>query len=171
VPSLNTGISTADLIATRAQLLLKREQDLANFQSDVLKSQLDTLRRFEDTFACTIIDFDFEPGRLVLLRNSKTKESLNRKTKPRYLGPYVGVKRTKGGSYILAELDGSVSRLRTAAFRVIPYLSHSTSSVPVTKLVDVPIDELESLTQDDPSNTDFEASNSFATSSSEVAEL
>ena len=33
----------------------------------------------------------------------------------------VVVRQTKGGSYILSELDRSVSKLRFAAFRVIPY--------------------------------------------------
>ena len=33
----------------------------------------------------------------------------------------VVVRQMKGGSYILSELDGSVSKLRFAAFRVIPY--------------------------------------------------
>jgi hypothetical protein len=30
-------------------------------------------------------------------------------------------RQTTGGSYVLAEMDGSISRLRFAAFRVIPY--------------------------------------------------
>ena len=60
---------------------------------------------------------------------------LNRKTKPRYLGPYVVVRRTTGGSYIIAELDGAISKLRVAAFRLIPYFPRSSLTVPVTKLI------------------------------------
>ena len=41
--------------------------------------------------------------------------------KPRYLGPMVVVERTFGGAYILAELDGAVSRSRFAAFRLVKY--------------------------------------------------
>ena len=45
----------------------------------------------------------------------------------------VVIKRTFGGSYILGELDGSISRLRFAAFRLIPYHPRDLSAVPVTK--------------------------------------
>ena len=41
----------------------------------------------------------------------------------------VVVRRTEGGSYILAELDGSVSRYRYAAFRVVPYRARRRISV------------------------------------------
>ena len=40
--------------------------------------------------------------------------------KPRYLGPMVILYRTTGGSSLLAELDGGVSRLRYATFPLIP---------------------------------------------------
>jgi hypothetical protein len=33
-------------------------------------------------------------------------------------------------------LDGAVSKLRYAAFRLVPYFSRSRSSIPVTRLLD-----------------------------------
>ena len=48
---------------------------------------------------------------------------LNRKTKPRYLGPYEVCRRTQGGSYVLKELDGTILRQGVAAFRLLPYVS------------------------------------------------
>jgi len=46
-----------------------------------------------------------------------------RKTKPRYLGPYEVVRQTKGGSYILMEMDGHIGRQGYAAFRLLPYIT------------------------------------------------
>ena len=41
----------------------------------------------------------------------------------------VVVGRTEGGSYIRAELDGSISRYRYTAFRVVPYKARQRISV------------------------------------------
>ena len=60
---------------------------------------------------------------------------LGRKAKPRYTGPMVVLRRTQNGSYRLAELDGTVSNLRFAAFCLVPYHARSCSSLPVICLV------------------------------------
>ena len=39
------------------------------------------------------------------------------------------IRRTKGGLYILAELDGTVSATRFAAFRIIPYFPRTEISL------------------------------------------
>jgi hypothetical protein len=70
------------------------------------------------------------------VRNTKIENELSRKTKPRYFGPMIVVKRTKGGSYILAELDRAVGIEPYAAFRLIPYYSRSEVLVPVTKMLE-----------------------------------
>ena len=38
------------------------------------------------------------------------------------MGPYSVIRKTQGGSYILAELDGSLLRHHVAAYRLIPYV-------------------------------------------------
>jgi len=48
----------------------------------------------------------------------------------------VVVHGTKGGTYILAELNGAVSKLRYVAFRVIHYLARFLDHIPVTSLLD-----------------------------------
>ena len=47
----------------------------------------------------------------------------------------VVVRRTQGGTYILAEVDGSVSKLRYATFRIVPYLPRSLEKILVASLL------------------------------------
>jgi hypothetical protein len=147
VPDLVPPLSTTDLIAVRARQLEKCEEDLANIHEHVLKARLASVRQFVRQFEKTLWNEDFRPGRLVLVRNSTIETDLGRKTKPRYLGPMVVVRRTLSGSYILAELDGAVSKLRYAAFRLVPYFARSRTSIPVTRLLD--LDDLKAVIEDE----------------------
>ena len=61
------------------------------------------------------------------MRNTAIEKSLNRKMRPRYLGPLIVVSRNKGGAYIICELDGTVFDCPIAAFRIIPY--HACKSI------------------------------------------
>ncbi|KJA25398.1 hypothetical protein HYPSUDRAFT_110290, partial [Hypholoma sublateritium FD-334 SS-4] len=88
----------------------------------VLKSQWQAVKQMEKDNAHKIINFNFTPGTLVLVKNSCFHKGLTNKTKPRYLGPMVVIRCTKGGLYILGELDGTLSKLRFAAFHLMPYL-------------------------------------------------
>ena len=90
----------------------------------------------------------------MLVRNTQIEKELNRKSKPRYLGPYQIVRRTKGGSYVLSELDGAIWRQGIAAFRIIPYISrqHSQLSSPPN----ITTDYEESTDQDSDSTVDTE---------------
>jgi hypothetical protein len=47
----------------------------------------------------------------------------------------VVLRRTKGGAYILSELDGTVAKMRYAAFRLIHYLSRNTAHADITTLL------------------------------------
>ena len=120
-------------------------------QDTVTEFRVANLERFEQRFGSRIVDFDFKPGALVLVRNTRVEESLNRKTKPRYNGPYVVVRKTIGTSYIVAELDGAQSQLRVAGFRVIPYFPRSHSSIPILSN----LREDEDSTEDDPEDVQF----------------
>ena len=63
--------------------------------------------------------------------------------KLRYLGPMVVLRRTTGGSYLLAELDGSIFRLRYAAFRLLPYFPRNEITIPVMELTGLDNQELD----------------------------
>ena len=120
-PTQNSSITTEELIALRAQQLSKRPQDIEHIQTMVSKFRKRSLEQFEKRHRSWIQDFDFKPGALVLVCNSWIKKTLNRKTKPRYYGPMVVVRKTIGTSYVIQELDRSESTLRIAGFHLIPY--------------------------------------------------
>jgi hypothetical protein len=97
----------------------------------VYRSRQLSAERFRLKYQNTIFDLDFKPGQLVLVHNAAGFKDLGGKWKPRYLGPYIVVRRTKSGNYRLAELDGTVSRLRFAQKRIIPYFLRSTAKIPL----------------------------------------
>ena len=71
-----------------------------------------------------------------MVRSAGADAELANKTKPRYYGPMVVIRRSRNGAYRLAELDGAVSKIRYAAFRIVPYFARSPSSIPVTRILD-----------------------------------
>jgi hypothetical protein len=137
VPKQDT-MTTPELIALRARQLRKRPEDLDAIKERVLKSRYASVRQFEEKFANTIHNYDLRPGDLVLVRNSRVEMSLDRKSKPRWFGPLIIVRKTAGQSYIFAELDGSVSQTRYAAFRLIPYYSRSRLSISLDEFLHFP---------------------------------
>ncbi|KAJ8580868.1 hypothetical protein M405DRAFT_752695 [Rhizopogon salebrosus TDB-379] len=134
-PDVSAPLSTSELIAARTRQLAKRDEDLALAHDHLLKSRFASVKDFERRFANTIHDYDFKPGTLVLVLNKKLEAASNAKCKPRYFGPMLVVSRSQNGSYRLAEVDGTLSKLKFAAFRLIPYHARSQSSLEVTQFL------------------------------------
>ncbi|EJC98543.1 uncharacterized protein FOMMEDRAFT_96021 [Fomitiporia mediterranea MF3/22] len=129
-------ITTTELIITQACQLQKCLANLQAITECVHADQIASLQQFEETYKHLIKDFNFEPSQLVLIHNSKSQMDLGQKAKLYYLRPYIVVCHTQGGSYIVAELDGSVSCLHITVFCLVLYFAYTTLSILVTHLVE-----------------------------------
>jgi hypothetical protein len=136
VLNIATPLATEELLAIHTRQLQRCKADLAAIHANILHSCFDSVQQFEHTFKNTIHDHDFKPGALILVCNSSIETDLGHKTKPRYFGLMVVVRRTPNGTYQLAELDGAISRLHYAAFHLVPYHACSRTSIPVTHLIE-----------------------------------
>ena len=129
-------------------MLQKHPQDLNHVQEQVLKARWQSVRQLKKSMSNKIHDFDFKVGMLVLVQNSWFDKLLPDKTKSWYLGPMVVIRWMTGGSYFSGELDSSLLKLQYAAFQLILYLPHDIWSIPVTKLIGIPLKELKKITHD-----------------------
>jgi hypothetical protein len=148
LPPPNAPLTTTELITNRAIALQKRQAHLSSLHSRVMAARVQAAVRFERDNETTIRDFDFKQGDLVLVRNTAIEKSLNRKMRPRYLGPVIVISRNRGGAYILCELNGSVFDRPVAAFRVIPYFARKSLSLPnLDKFLDISTSRLRQMEQ------------------------
>lgn len=123
VEGFRVGLSSDELLVLRMRQIERRPEDLARAAQALKKARFTSKKEFERKFSRRMRRENYKPKELVMVRNSEVEVSLNRKSKPRYLGPFEVVRRTKGGSYALRELDGTLLREGVAAFRLIPYIS------------------------------------------------
>ena len=123
IEGFTSRMSSVELLVLRMRQLERRPEDLAAAAAALKRARFKSKEDFEWKFRRRMRREVYKPGELVLLRNSEQEMRLNRKTKPRYLGPYEVCRRTKGGSYVLNELDGSTLHEGAAAYRLLPYVS------------------------------------------------
>ncbi|THH27407.1 hypothetical protein EUX98_g6785 [Antrodiella citrinella] len=153
IPPPTAMLTTVDLIARRAAALQRREEDLAAIHSKVYAQRNKNALIYERDHAATLQTEVFAPGELVLMRNTTIEKALNRKMRPRYLGPLISLGRNKGGAYILAELDGAVLHRPIAAFRVYRYFARKSIPIP-ENLLDVTPERLRDMMDSDTQGDD-----------------
>jgi hypothetical protein len=146
LPPPNSVLSTTDLIARHAITLQKRHDQLSRLKSQVYVARIQAAITFERQYKNTINDYNFKLGDLVLIWNTAIEKALNCKMHPQYLGPLIVLSRNKGGTYIIAELDGSILDQPIAVFQVIPYFAHTKINLPpLEKLLDISQQQLQEL--------------------------
>jgi transposase InsO family protein len=151
VSGFKKNITTEELLALRIRQLAKHDSDIKQAAETLHQSRLQSKLEFERRYQHRLWTGEHQPGDLVLVRNSRVEKELDRKTKPRYLGPFEVVRRTAGGSYVLKELDGTISKRGVAAFRLLPYHARDGKPLPPDKL---PLDEFDVASDDDSMDVD-----------------
>ncbi|CAK5284029.1 unnamed protein product [Mycena citricolor] len=143
-------VDSADLIGLRARALAKHADHIEDMRSHVSDAKLKMVQHYELEYKHVIKDYKFVPGDLVLVRNTAIEKSLDNKMKARYLGPMIVVRKTKGGSYLVCEMNGAMFHAKVAAFRVIPYLARQklTLSEDIKKLIDISPAKLDELVEE-----------------------
>lgn len=131
VQGFHANMKSEDLLALRIRQLEKHEQDIKQAAQELTKRRFKSKADFEKRYRFRLRAQNFDPGQLVLVRNTQVEKELDRKTKPRYQGPYVVVRRTKGGSYVLREPTREQILLRQgiAAFRLLPYIARDEETL------------------------------------------
>ena len=120
----------------RARQLEKRPADIAAMRERVRKFRQEAADRNARNYNGLKAALRVPIGTLVLVKNTRIEMELNRKPKPRWLGPFIVLRRHSGGSYILAELDSSVIVDRIAAARVRLYHARADVRYNVKQIVE-----------------------------------
>jgi len=126
VNGFTQNMTTSDLLALRIRQLERRPEDILQAAQTLKNARYRSKAQFEKRFHRKLRHSAYQPGDLVLVRNTAVEKELNKKTKPRYTGPLQVDRRTKGGSYVLREMDGTILRQGVAAFRLYPYISRDS---------------------------------------------
>lgn len=157
LPPPNSVLTTTDLLARRARELQKRLEDLEGMRQRVFAQRKDWVARLELEHASRMRNFDFQPGNLVLARNTRVEKTFTRKNWMRYMGPLMVIRRNQGGAYIVAELDGTVWRNPVGAFCLIPYQARLSLPLPdLDDFLDISTDDLLAMADDDDPDLDRE---------------
>ncbi|EIN03287.1 hypothetical protein PUNSTDRAFT_78445 [Punctularia strigosozonata HHB-11173 SS5] len=149
-----TGMSRTELLALRIRQLEKRPEDLQRAATRVKNTRLRSKQRWEELYEHRFLKDPPKDGDLVLLRNTAIEKSHNRKAKPRYLGPFQVIGKSKGGSYVIRELDGTFIRRGVAPFRILPYRARMQEYVPAAELREDPFERDDVM---DTGSDEFEA--------------
>ncbi|OAV84902.1 hypothetical protein PTTG_30965, partial [Puccinia triticina 1-1 BBBD Race 1] len=108
---------TSDLLVARSRQLERSEETRGIAYRKLMDARGDSLRYWEEKHSSRIRD-PLKPGDQVLVFNRSLETQWGQLFAHRWNGPYRVVKQVFGGSYVLAELDGTELKRRFAADQV-----------------------------------------------------
>ncbi|KAG7444245.1 uncharacterized protein BT62DRAFT_981827 [Guyanagaster necrorhizus] len=135
-PEITRKVSESKLLYMHTYQLEKWDKDLANLEHCIIRARFQSIKDFQQRFMNTIHNYNFKPGILVLVFNKKIKVGTNRKFCSCHFSLMVVVQHIQGGAYYLAELDGTVSRLKFAAFWLVLYYARSRNEFKIAEFTD-----------------------------------
>ncbi|KZS89054.1 hypothetical protein SISNIDRAFT_417283, partial [Sistotremastrum niveocremeum HHB9708] len=128
-PAITRQLSHNQIVGIRARKLQKRPADLARMHEQILRRRKVSSEEYSRRFHSSLRTFDFKHGMIVLVRNIILDKGIGIKTEPRYIGPYIVVRKTVGGAYVLSELTGAVISSRFSANRLVPFYSRLSDDI------------------------------------------
>jgi hypothetical protein len=139
-------VSTDELVGLRA--LAKHVVHVEEMRGKMAAIRTKGAEEYAEKYKHVIKDYQFEPGDVVLVRNTVDEGSLSGRNRDRWWGPLIVVRRTKGDAYIVCEFNGVVWQKKIGKFRVIPFQQRRklTIGAHIEKLIDISkstLDELE----------------------------
>jgi hypothetical protein len=145
-------LDTNDLIGLRTRALAKHTYHVDEMRERVHKFKESEAYKYAEKYKHVIKDYMFEPGDLVLVRNTAIEDSMNRRSKERWEGPMIVVRRTKGGSYIICGMNGAVLQGKVGRFRVAPFHQRHkiTLSKKIEDLIDISKERLDEMENEEP---------------------
>ena len=150
IEGYRTGISSSELLALRIRQLQKRPEDLERAAQSLIKARFRSKAQFERRFARRMKRATLKVGDLILIRNTRIEQEMNRKHKPRYLGPFMLREQRASGTWAISELDGTPIRTSVAGFRIWPYIARNPAML--QQLADKDEEDSDSESDDEEEN-------------------
>jgi hypothetical protein len=143
-------VSTDELVGLRTRALAKHAVHVEEMRARMAAIKIKGAEDYAEKYKHVIKDYNFEPGDVVLVRNTVDEGSLSGRNRDRWWGPLIVVRKTRGGAYIVCEFNGAVWQKKIGKFRLIPYQQRQKLAIGphIEELIDVSKETLDELEEE-----------------------